>query len=634
MFASTANTVSAEDELVFRRGENVTITAQLLQNGTYGNPVPNQVVEFFDQTHNVIIGNDTTDVFGIASINWTIPIGYPLGSALINVTFRGNLSLFLSPSTQWVLLNIVSSMRIIINHEIGPFAPGDSFYFTALLLDDMDTPISGAQLTTLCGNTTLASSITNSSGIALFTIPCNNSWTILGENTISVLYDEDLTNFYARTEESFTIQVQQLATMINVSNHPDELLLGDILTFGVNLSESEGGISAKIDIYLDDVFFDAIISNSAGNATLLFNIDSRFMPGLHTLHIIYNGSERYSSSFIAFELNVMSPAFLNIEIPETPLVGIATRISISVLDYFGRSFEGTVIMLSDNTNDINTTMQVLYSPPISHILFPIVNSPGIHSLQLKLGNAFITNNTYYFSLVAWSKPAFVLQESNVAHYASLGQEVVLKIKLADWNGNCTFRAIQIMINGTTMMAESTDDYGIASLKIIVPHIEGIYNISIVYAGNSTLYEVSAKYDYQLTVSHLIPVQLVMYYYEVIPPLQEVTVYLGVRCLNGTWLAGIQIAFTWLSHELSSLSQQEGVLTLHLPVPLESGDYLLYYEVMSGYGLSYSSDSFELSILQNDIVASQGIGIGGFIASILISLTTITIPVIRRRYLNR
>jgi hypothetical protein len=634
VFASATNTASAEGELVIRRGENVTIAAQLLQNGTYGDPVPNQVIEFFDQTHNVLIDNNTTDGNGIASINWTIPLSYPLGPALINATFRGNELLFLSSSAQWVFLNILSSMQIIISHGIESYAPGDLIHFTAVLLDDTDTPISGSQLTAMCGGTILASSITNSSGVALFTIQCNSSWVTLGENTISIVYEEDLVNFYARAEESFTVQIQQIVTFIDIDNYANEALLGEILTAHVRLSGSEGGISGEIEVYLADAIFDTISTNSVGNATLFLNIDSRFMPGMHTFYMIYNGSERYTSSFITAKLYVMSPALLRIEVPETPIVGIDANFSISVLDYFGRPFEGTLITLSDNTNGFNTTLQVFYSPPTSYILFPIVSSAGIHSIYVKLTNPFITNDTLYFPFVVWSKPALELQESNVVHYASLGQEILLKIRLTDWNGNCSFRNLQIILNGLTTMTESTDTDGIASLKIIAPHLEGMLNISIVYLGNTTLYETSAKYDYPLIISCLIPVQLEMYYFEVFPPLQEVTIHLGVRCLNGSMLAGIQVEFIWLSHEVRITSQQGGALMLHLPVPSERGNYLLHYEVNSSNGLAYSSDSIEISILLEDIVASQGIGIGGFAASIIISLATITIPVIRRRYLTR
>jgi hypothetical protein len=633
VLVSLTSTVSAEEEIVVQRGENVTITVHLLQNGTYGNPVPNQLIEFFDETHNMLIDIDTTDADGIASIDWEIPLSFPLGPTLINATFQGDELLFLSPSTQWVLLNIVSSVQIIIDQETGPFAPGDFVHVVASLFDDTNTPVSDSQIIVLSGNIVLATSITNSSGVALFSIQCNNSWATFGENTIHIIHEEDLINFYARSEESFIIDIQQIATSIDVENRPSTILLGDSLNIDINLLGTDTGLFAEIRVYLDDTIFDTLMTDAFGNTTFYIDIDTRFMPGIHTFRVTYNGTERYASSFTLFEFSIMSPALLDIEIPVTPIVGSTTQIEIAIHDYFGRPFEGTIITLSDTTNGFNTTLQVLYNPPTSHIQFPFAAPPGIHNLIVKAKNPFITNDTYYFSLVVWSKPVLILQESTILHYASPSQEILFTVRLTDWNGNVSYRALQILINGLTTLSETTDNDGLACLKIIAPQSEGLYNISFAYTGNSTLYEASVKYDYQLIVSQHIPVHIVVYHFEVFPPLQEVTVYLRVQCLNGSLLTGIQVKFIWLFDEVHLQSQQGGALLLHLPVPSESGNYSLDYEVESGYGLSYSSGTIEIPILLTDVMASQGIGIGGFAFSIMASFVTIAIPVIRHRYLT-
>ena len=62
LLSSGVGTVSAEENFVAVRGDNVTITVTLLQNGTFGNPVPNQRIEFYDQTNNLLLGIDNTDI--------------------------------------------------------------------------------------------------------------------------------------------------------------------------------------------------------------------------------------------------------------------------------------------------------------------------------------------------------------------------------------------------------------------------------------------------------------------------------------------------------------------------------------------------------------------------------------------
>ena len=49
-FYTTAN-VLADEQMVVCRGETLQISARLLMNGTYGDPAPYQIIEFFDETN-------------------------------------------------------------------------------------------------------------------------------------------------------------------------------------------------------------------------------------------------------------------------------------------------------------------------------------------------------------------------------------------------------------------------------------------------------------------------------------------------------------------------------------------------------------------------------------------------------
>lgn len=631
--SSVTSTAIAEGNTVVQRGESVTITVLLLQNGTYGNPVSGQRVEFFDQTHNIPLGNDTTASNGIASIEWCIPLSFPLGPTLVNATFRGNDLLFLSPSAQWITLKIISSTVLIIQHEAGPFAPGDSFSFSALLLDDGSTPITDAKLIAFNGNTTLGMSITNSSGIASFTLHCNDTWSALGENVICVVHELDLVGCYASTEESFTIDIRQIAPSIDVGTHPTEVMLGGTLNFEVSLSCSEGGISAELGVFLDGAFIDTVFTGALGTGTLFFTLDTRFVPGMCTFEIVYNGTARYASSVNDFALSIVSPALVSILVPSIPVIGFDAEIEMTVLDRLGRPFAGTYITVLDASNGLNTTLRFLYDTSTAGILFPILGPPGQHNLLIELGNRFITNNTCYYSLTVWSAPVFLLQECNILHYASPNQEILFAVRLTDFSGNCSDRNLTILINDFPAMFVSTNSDGMTSLIVNAPKSEGAYSISFLYEGNISQYELSTRYDYELIVSRQIPVRIEMSHFEVLPPLQEVTMLLRARCLNGSLPVGITVKFIWLLHDYHVQSQEGGVLTLHMSIPPEGGYYSLNYEVEGDDGLSYSSGSIEIPILQVDILASQGVGIVGFAVSLMITLVSVVVPLIKQKRLN-
>jgi hypothetical protein len=632
--ASTINTAQAQEDIVVRRGDTIAITVFLLQNGTYGNPVPNQMIEFFDQTHNLLLGTDATGSNGTASIDWAIPIDYFLGPAVVNATYRGNESIFLSPSTQWIVLHIVSSVQLIINYATGSLAPGDQFNFTVLLLDDTNTPIENASLIVLSESTVLATSRTNSSGVALFSLHCNNSWTALGENTIRVVHQEDIINFRASAEKSIIVDIQQIVTCIDINNHPDEITLGNSLDFKLNLTGNGSGISAEIGVFANGILVDSLTTDVLGSSSYSLIIDTRFSSGIHTFQLLYNGSERYVGSLTSFEIRIVSPVFIDIDSPVFPIIGNTMEFKVEIRDYYDRPFDETTIRFSDSSIMLNYTSQISYVPPSSSIWFSILGPPGPHILNIELVNPFITNSSYSISLLVWSRPNLILEKSSILHYASPQQELAFSFRMTDWSNNCSNRSCNVLINGLYNLSNTTDSNGIASFTLSAPNPEGMYNLSLVYDGNPVLYELTAKCEYLFMVSYSIPVHAELVEYEVVPPLQEVILSLRIRCLNGTSLSGINIRFTWLSQSNYMQSQIEGLLTLHLPVPQESGSYHLYYEVDGGRGLSPSSGSIEIAILSQDVLASQGVGIEGFVFSIILSFGAISLPILKQRSLGR
>ena len=205
-------------------------------------------------------------------------------------------------------------------------------------------------------------------------------------------------------------------------------------------------------------------------------------------------------------------------------------------------------------------------------------------------------------------------------------------QLTDWSGNISYQPIHLLCNNVIVGSSVTDEYGIAILSALAPNHEGKYNLSIVYPMNTTRYEFSAKLDYHLTVSTSIPVLIELDYYEIIPPLQQISIFLRVQCLNGSLLEGISIRILWESIDSYTLTRQGGTAVIHLPIPSTSGNYTLYYEVEQKNGLVASSGTINISISLIDILSSQGIGINGFAIGIVSSFAIVVIPLIRRKYL--
>jgi hypothetical protein len=622
---------SADEELVAFRGENVTISVVLLQNGTYGNPVPEQEIEFFDQTNNLLLGIDTTDSNGLVSIIWSIPADYSLGPTIVNATFRGNESIYLAPSYQSIILNILASTEIILHDVPTLLAPGDILSFSVSLLDDTSTPLTNRPLFVFSDDTLLAVSVTNSTGVAKFSIHCNSSWDTLGDNVIRIVHEQDLSNWYGRTETQFVVAIQQLQTSIQSNFSLEAIMLDDILSLEIELSSGEGGISTNLEILFDGNPFTVMNTDSFGNGILYLDINEQFSLGHHHLRILYNGSERYAETSLTLEFDITSPAFVDIMVPSSSIIGQISDISISLCDILGRPIEG-MVTVSDLTSGHNSTIQIPQETIDFTVQLVISNPVGLHNLLLEIDNPYVTNSSTMQSIIIWSQPIITIQHTNILHFASLNQELTFTAHLGDWSGNASYRYVHLFCNDTMIASSITNEHGIAILSVVAPNHEGLYNLSIVYLMNTTQFELSTKLDYQLTVSTSIPLLIELDHYEVIPPLQYVSIFLRVQCLNGSLIKDIPIRIMWLSIDRYTISQQGGVLSMHLPIPHTSGNYSLYYEVDQKHSLAATSGTINISISLVDILTSQGIGINGFAIGIFTSFAIVAIPLIRRRYL--
>jgi len=632
IIASGIGTASAEDELVAVRGENVNISVILLQNGTYGNPVPEQRIEFYDHTNNLLLGNNITDLNGLASISWNIPSDYSLGPIIVNATFHGNESIFLLPSSQSIILYILASNEIVLQDTPAMLAPGDTLSFSIILIDDTSSSMNNRTVFVFSDDILLSTAVTNITGGASFSIHCNNSWSVIGENVIQIVHEQDIVdNYYDRAETLFSIEIQKIQTLIQSNFSLESIPLSAILNLDVELRSIEGGISTNLEVLLDGSPLTVTTTDNSGDGTIHLDIDEQFSLGSHFLTIIYNGSERYAETSFNIEFDIHSPAILNITVPTSAVIQSDTNMTISLCDILGRPIEGT-LTISDISNGRNMSIQTLQDTIDINIEFPIWGPVGFHDILLEIENPFVTNRSIMYTIIVWSQPEFGLHHSNILHFASPNQELTFIVQLTDWSGNISFQSIQLLCNEEIVSSSKTDENGIAIITSLASNHEGLYNLSIVYPMNLTRYELSTKLDYHLTVSISIPVLVELDHYEVIPQLQKISIFLQVQCLNGSFVEGIIINIIWELIEGYTVTQQGGIAVIHLPVPDTSGNYTLYYEIEPNHNLASSTGTINIPISLIDILQSQGIGINGFAIGILASFVIVALPLIRQKYL--
>jgi hypothetical protein len=129
-----------------------------------------------------------------------------------------------------------------------------------------------------------------------------------------------------------------------------------------------------------------------------------------------------------------------------------------------------------------------------------------------------------------------------------------------------------------------------------------------------------------------PLLIQLKHYSVISPLQQLYVVLSLTALNGSSISLVPFHYVWLSVEGLTTVPPSGLVELRLPVPSEPGSYSIFYAVESSDSIMATSGSVTVVILLEQVLASQGIGMVGYLTCITLAVSVVLLPIMRKRYL--
>ncbi|MFX1330590.1 MAG: hypothetical protein ACFE9W_03475 [Promethearchaeota archaeon] len=633
----TADVASAEEIPVVVRGDSLPITARLLQNGTYGNPVANQRLFFYDQTQDVLIGSALTDTNGYATVSWNVSINHPLGPSMLNVTFEGNTSLSLSSSCQWSSVIVVSATVIEVQVDENSIHPEDETALIAKITDDHNASISGVTMAVYSEDTLLAVAPTNASGYATFIIDCNGTWCITGQNTLRIVFEQDMARFLNSSQSLISVNIQQIATSIELEDSYNSTVhLND--SFWVQMTiqaEGQNHSDASLVVFLDENPIDAIVSDMNGVARFSLDIDSRYILGIHSIRIEYSGTFRYAPSYIEFDISVISPAAIYIELPDPISVGVESEVQVTLYDLLMRPIPNATIILYDELTNESRLISFSFGQikTMSHITF---HGPlGPRNLHFEVSHSFLINKTRIIPVIVWSQPNIIMIYQSILGYASPSQVVTFQIQLNAGGIYIPERSIAWQIGNHLVTTSTTNSEGVTEAKFPISSVEGPYLLVIGYNGSTLNYELPVVLEYEIIVSRVVPVSVNMVNYSVYPSLQEITVQLSIIALNGTPLEDVNLHYEWLGQRSLTKSHDSGIVEIALRIPTESGVYNLYYETEEAAFTQSSTGYHVLIISSTEAMAAQGVGIPFILISLGVSVMLASIPVLwRRRLIGR
>lgn len=626
-----ANPTVGQDETTVCRGEGLTVVTRLLQNGSYGNPVPFQRIEFFDQSYDKSLGQAITDSQGYASIDWIPGLSHPLGTTLLNVTFRGNSSLALSPCAQWTDLVVLSSTTMTLTANQYLLAPEDILVLTVLLQDDHNNPLEDASVRFLAQGAVIGYSLTNDTGYAVVAVVCDESWCTLGNNVVQVTYAGNDSQYLAPVETSCSINIERVPTSITPLNAiPDEVLSND--TISVMLDT--GAISSQeLTIQLDGLDFSLLTTNTSGTAVLWLHMSDEFSLGPHTLTIQFLGTFRYAPSTLELRFSVMSPLIARISSFEPLVIGTNATFELELHDILNRPIHNALLNLEDTHSGLTTCAPVDEHSIITKIQFTVSGETGPRLLRFSISDGtYLTNGTWFLNTTSWLLPIITITETNILGYASPGQEVRLTASVHDLDGAYSDSLVVLTEPDGTPHTSNTDANGLVSFTLIAPSTEGNYSVLLTSAASTDEYRLPAETLLRFVVTRLMPIFVELKHYSVISPMQQLYVVLSLTALNGSPVSLLPFHYVWLSFEGLVTVSPSGLAELRLPVPSEPGSYRIFYAVESAHSVMATSGSVSIVILLEQVLASQGVGIVGYIACLTVAISIVVLPVLRRRYL--
>jgi len=635
VFILGMNTASAEGGDVACRGDDVTITATLLQNGTYGDPVPNQRVHFFDQTHNLFLGSSLTNSDGQAAIEWLISANQPLGVTTINATFLGNQSLALNPSCQWMFITILSPTIISTQVDKYTLASGDLLNFTTVVLSDGGEVLQNAHVTVSCNALQLQSGFTDTSGRIRFAIECNATWSELGVNQIRVAHERDMFAFSEAAETQFNISIDQIPSSLELMNsQPGSIQLNSTLHSYILLKANGLALSGvNLDLLLDGAPLARISTNESGVASIHTNIDSRFSLGSHLLTIRYPGTSRYATCSLGAQMTVVSVSLVRVTLPEFMVIGMQADIRVEVCDSLGRPLIGGMLTLHDLVTGQSIGQTIVPNAVALNLELQVTGKRGVRDFQLDiLGNQYIVNTSCRFGAVIWACPKFDIVHADIMGYAYPGQEFLMEIHLGDSECNYTSTTVEIHAGNTSVIHLITNQSGIIVIHLTAPKASGELVLSLTYGGNSSAYRLGATTSYVVIVTETMPSAIELYDYQIVSPLQQLRVRLLLQALNGSLLMGIVVNYEWLATRGAVMTGKGGIAELYLQIPNQPGSFNLSYWIEPSHFLLYSAGYAIISLTPLEFSSIEGIGIVGLAMGVCISIAVVGVPAIRRRYL--
>jgi len=371
--------VNGYERLIAKRGDKVTLQAKLVDD--LGNPVENETVLFFDETHDVLLGKNNTNSNGVAIFNWYVPLNFSIGPLLLNITYQGNSQNFLLSTSSHVAIDIVAELHILyfVTDSTGEkkdrvVAPTDWVFFNVSVIDDLSSVMTNIDVAVIDEkDIILAHNITDNHGSTQLKFQVPATWSGLK----TVFIKTNCTDSYIlNSETKILLNISKIEKKTSLISFSRVVYYGDTQNISGRITDEYGTPLKNVQIYLVDTA-ENIITTAITNDSGIFQLSAKitkdlFDLGKNLVFLTTDETNKFMASRVSLYFTVKSKSVIitNIKNNSILIANEAYNISIRVQDQFNSSISNANITLifkginyTVNTNDIGTANIYLFVLP-------------------------------------------------------------------------------------------------------------------------------------------------------------------------------------------------------------------------------------------------------------------------------
>jgi len=496
--------VSGSERLVAKRGDKIVLQAKLIDD--LGNPVENETIFFFDETHDVLLGKNNTNSNGVATFSWYVPLNFSIGPLLLNITYYGNSQNFLLSSSSHIAIDIVAELHILhfVTDSTGDkkdrtVAPTDWVFFNVSVIDDLSSTMSNIDVVVVDeNNILLAHNITDGQGNTLLKFQVPSTWIGLKP----VFIKTNCTDSYIINSESkILLNVSKIEKITNVFSFSKIVYYGDIQNISGKLTDEYGTPLKNVQVYLLDAT-ENIITTTITNGSGMFHLSAKitkdlFNVGKNLIFLTSDETNKYMASKVSLYFTVKSKSTIvtNIKNNSILIANEAYNISILLQDQFNSSISKSNITLI--FEGVNYTVSTDNTGVAYIYLFILPERLGKNNFTFVYeGNSNYSSCILVSHILIYEKPIIKIESptesiftvgeiihinGSIESQFLLGDNIRLDIFLVNYSGFSKLIGIaKVRQNGSFSFDFNTTNIALSSqkksfmLKLVIPRNDSIY----------------------------------------------------------------------------------------------------------------------------------------------------------------